>query len=157
MRRGTLEEVLEACVRGCRRKSREEIADDVGVGYSHFCRMVNVFDDAVRFPAQWGQLDYEHAELDRNTICLFVHGDSMLPLARAGQCVLCSRERSLNDADLAAVGFKGKGPLFKRVYYNKERKEWILESVNTSDPKPPIIAKDEDLDYLYKVVGVLFE
>jgi len=52
MRHGTLEEVIADSVRGCTRKSREQVADELGLSYSNFCRMVNENDSAVSFPAR---------------------------------------------------------------------------------------------------------
>ena len=88
---------------------------------------------------EWEELDYEYAELDRETVCLEVRDDSMLPIARPGQRVLCSRDQSVKDGDLVAVKLAEKGPLFKRAYYDKKRREWLLESINQGNPKPPLL------------------
>ncbi len=104
-----------------------------------------------------GALDHEFRELDRDTLCFEVNGDSMLPIARPGQCVLCSREQSVSDGDLAVVKLKEAGPFFKRVYNYIEEGRWLLESINPSAPQPPRLVKKDEIEFLYKVVGVLFE
>ncbi len=52
MRHQTIGEVIEDSVRRCKRKSREELADELGVGYSNFSRMLNPNDEGARFPAE---------------------------------------------------------------------------------------------------------
>jgi len=53
MRHGTIGEVIQESVRRCKRKSTEQIADELGVGYSNFSRQLNPNDEGARFPAEY--------------------------------------------------------------------------------------------------------
>jgi len=52
MRHQTIGETIEDSVRRCKKKGREQIADELGVGYSNFSRMLNPNDEGARFPAE---------------------------------------------------------------------------------------------------------
>lgn len=107
---------------------------------------------------EWDTLEYETISIDRRTRCVRVKDTSMLPVVRPGQCLFISPEESVRDGDLAIIKIKrGPGPLFKRVYYRREAREYTLESVDQADPKPPIYIHQDRIEYMFKVVGAWYE
>lgn len=84
-----------------------------------------------------------------------IHGNSMAPLAYNNQRVIYSEEEQINDGDLVFIKLKKWGEFFKR--YHKDAKNSIITllSINIAN-HGPINAKKEEIEFVYKVVGVKF-
>jgi len=98
-----------------------------------------------------------YIEIRPGTVCIEVKDDSMSPVAWPDQCVLCDPHCLIKDGDLVVVKIEGRAQLFKRVYHDKKHKEYTLYSVNPAKPKPPLDVPEEKIEYIYKVIGTIYE
>ncbi len=102
---------------------------------------------------------FEGETIDLSQLIAFeITDESMMPLAWPGQKVLCKPEARIKDGDLVVAKHKKGGQaFFKRYFQNKEANSVILESINPVSPKKPMIITEDQLSYIYKVIGVVFE
>lgn len=86
---------------------------------------------------------------------LRINGNSMAPLAYHNQRVIYSEEEEIHDGDLVFIKLKKRGEFFKR--YHKDAKNGIITliSINIAS-HAPIVAKREEVEFMFKVVGVKF-
>lgn len=98
--------------------------------------------------------DYEYLDFN-NCKAVRIRGNSMAPLAYDNQRVIYSEEEVVRDGDLVFISLKKKGQFFKR--YHKDAKNGIITllSINIAH-HGPINAKTEDIEFMYRVVGVKF-
>jgi len=98
-------------------------------------------------------IEFEYMEF-KSCKALEVTSDSMSPLAFQGQHVIFSEEEPLVDGCLAFVKLLDGQTLFKR--YHERGDSVLLTSINPTVIQAPILAKKEDIEFAYRVVGVRF-
>ncbi|MBI4831868.1 MAG: helix-turn-helix transcriptional regulator [Candidatus Lindowbacteria bacterium] len=101
------------------------------------------------------ELEHRCIELGR-VHAIRVADDCMVSAVQPGQWILVAPEEDLRDGDLAILKVRGKGALFKRVFFRKGR---IVElhSDNRLRPQPSISIRREDIIEHYRVRGVIYE
>ena len=102
---------------------------------------------------EYEPIEYEYMDF-KNCKALEVTSDSMSPLAFRGQHIIFSETESLLDGCLAYIRIRDGRTLFKR--YHESGNQVILTSINSTVVQPPIILPKDDLDFVYRVVGVRF-
>ena len=109
------------------------------------------------------ELAYEVVPLDKREYISFkdckavkVTSDSMAPIAYRGQKIIYSETEPIHDGDLVFVKLKNAGPFFKQYFRNRHNKMIVLQSINPTVPYEPLVVKEKDIEWCYKVVGVRF-
>jgi len=124
----------------------------------------------------------DHASV-KNCEGVKVVGDSMQPLARDGNILLYNKDcdclecEDYKQGELVYIKLYSDGAFFKKIYsllaekypnFTTEMKKinldyrkkqgikgiYLLESINTIEP--PIICRVTDIEFCYKVVGIIF-
>jgi SOS-response transcriptional repressor LexA len=86
---------------------------------------------------------------------LEVQGDSMEPVALAGQLVVYDPRVDVHDGDLAIIKLKSGETLFKRVFWDEDDRG-LLNCQSIKPTLRPRNIRETKIDELHKVVGVKF-
>jgi len=92
----------------------------------------------------------------KNCKAVIVESNSMAPIAYKGQKIIYCENMPIQNGDLVFVKLKDGDQLFKR--YHKEKKNKVISflSINIADAYEPIVVKDEEIEFIHKVVGIKF-
>lgn len=102
----------------------------------------------------WEELEGEPPLDFSGCVAVRVVGDSMSPVALPGQYVLFRPDSTATDGDLAVVRLGSGETLFKRIYFDRERRQLTLVSVKTGH-RPKTVDLD-DVEWIHRVVGIRF-
>jgi len=91
----------------------------------------------------------------KNCKAVVVESNSMAPIAYKGQKIIYCEDASIKNGDLVFVKLRDGSQIFKRYYKNHDS-IISLQSVNVAEAHEPIVKKDKDIEFCYKVVGVSF-
>lgn len=91
----------------------------------------------------------------KNCKAVRVDSNSMAPVAYRGQMVIYSEDAPVKSGALVFVKLKNGAQLFKRFYKNSDHLI-SLQSVNPTEHFEPIVVKEKDLEFCYKIVGIRF-
>lgn len=91
----------------------------------------------------------------KNCKAVVVESNSMAPIAYKGQKIIYSESEPVGNGELAFIKLKKGAQLFKRFYKN-HNKIITLQSINPTEPFEPIIVKEKDIEFCYKVIAVKF-
>jgi SOS-response transcriptional repressor LexA len=86
---------------------------------------------------------------------LEVQGDSMEPVALAGQLVVYDPREDVHDGDLAIIKLKSGETLFKRVFWDEDD-HGLLNCQSIKPTLRPRNIREDKIGELFKVVGVKF-
>lgn len=92
----------------------------------------------------------------KNCKAVIVDSDSMAPIALKGQKIIYCEDESIHDGDLVYCKLKSGDSYFKRYFKDKKNHLITLQSINPNEPYPPISIKEEETEFIYKVVGMKF-
>lgn len=84
-----------------------------------------------------------------------VTSDSMSPIAYKGQKIIYSETAPVRNGDFVFVKLQSEAQLFKR-YFKDKSGNITLQSINPIAHYEPINIVDNDINEIYKVVGVWF-
>jgi len=86
----------------------------------------------------------------KNCKAVVVDSNSMAPLAYKGQKIIYSEIEPICNGDLVFIQLKDGDQLFKRYF------KIALQPINVTDIYEPIVVKEKEIEFIYKVVGVRF-
>ncbi|MEW6534789.1 MAG: LexA family transcriptional regulator [Candidatus Auribacterota bacterium] len=92
----------------------------------------------------------------KNCRAVTIDSDSMSPVAYRGQKIIYSITEEVHNGDLAFIKMKDGSQLFKRYFKSPKNGMVTLQSINPSIHYAPIVTEMDEIDELYKVVGVEF-
>jgi len=105
-------------------------------------------------PVTYGDPDVEHKDFSNvpagADVALVVSGDSMEDLIPDGSIVFYKRQESVENGEIAIVEIEGDGVTCKRVKFDYENEQIILESEN--DKYDDMVFKDDQVRILGKVL-----
>lgn len=105
-------------------------------------------------PVTYGDPDVEHKEFSSvptgADVALVVSGDSMEPLISDGSIVFYKSQPHVENGEIAIVEIEGDGVTCKRVKFDYENKQIILQSEN--DKYEDMVFKDDQVRILGKVL-----
>lgn len=96
---------------------------------------------------------YEIASF-KNCKAILMDSDCMVPVAYKGQKVIFSETEPVQNGDLVLIKLKTGEYYFKRIYKNKCRV--TLTSVNPVEFHNPMVISMDDIEFYYRIVGVIF-
>lgn len=105
-------------------------------------------------PVTYGDPDVEHKDFSSvpagADVALVVSGDSMEPLISDGSIVFYKSQPTVENGEIAIVEIEGDGVTCKRVKFDYENKQIILQSEN--DKYEDMVFKDDQVRILGKVL-----
>ena len=100
------------------------------------------------------ELPYEYITFE-NCKSVRVTGKSMEPVVLDGQRIIFSKTDQVNNGDTAFITLMGGTQLFKKYHKDEKSGMIILSSVNQNRYEPFVI-KEDQIEFIYKVVGALY-
>ena len=131
----------ETYERGGQRQVRLPVVGTVGAGPRQ-----EVVWEAAQRPGR--------ADLPARAALIEVHGDSLRPVAAAGQKLLVV-EAAAQEGDVVVVE-RQDGSVLVRRWWARGRGRVILESVQKQGEAPPVIEQRKKIRRVWRVLGVLF-
>ena len=111
---------------------------------------------------EWEALDYHTLDVISSLYTITVEGNSLEPIARAGQTVLVAKgttvkESTMSKGSFAVVETKDEhvGNVIKRVFPSDD--QYILLSPNPVEQHDPIPLSVDQIEKLWPLRGILFE
>lgn len=71
--------------------------------------------------------------------------------------VLCRVKPKPKNGDLVIVKrMGGSQDLFRRMYRDLDKDAYVFEGVNPAVPRKPVILKETEIQYMYRVIGIIW-
>jgi len=113
-------------------------------------------EDLAESPAkQLASLEQKSTPSFKECRTIRLNTNALTPIALKGHTLFYSETEALHEGDLVYAKLKEGTPFFKRYSKSKE-KNIILLSVNPAEHLPPVIIKENELTFMYKIIGVAF-